>query len=83
MDVRKSMMPGETVRFSCGECNLVFDVCLAPQSEWPEIPGPGMEEEIYATCCPICGSSELRRPELPTHARGEHVARQPAKHRMT
>jgi hypothetical protein len=65
MDEHKPMMPGETVRFTCGECNLVFALGLAPQSEWPEIPKAGMEEEIYAACCPFCGSSELRRSPGP------------------
>ena len=64
MDERKPMMPGETVRFTCGECNLVFDLCLAPQSEWPEIPKAGMEEEICATCCPI-----RTEPVAPIHAK--------------
>ena len=70
MDERKPMMPGETVRFTCGECNLVLDLCLAPQSEWPEIPKAGMEEEICATCCPFCGSSELRRYPPPAVGAG-------------
>ena len=31
------MKEGETIRYRCYECQVVFDLCLAPESEWPEI----------------------------------------------
>jgi hypothetical protein len=30
------MKPAETIRFACGDCQAVFDICLAPKSEWAE-----------------------------------------------
>jgi len=56
---------GETLRFACGDCQVVFDLCLAPASERAEQPEEGVEEDIDPTCCPFCGSSEIE----PTHDR--------------
>jgi hypothetical protein len=30
------MKPGETIRIACGDCQIVFDLCVAPTSEWAE-----------------------------------------------
>jgi hypothetical protein len=30
------MRPGETVRFACEECQIVFDLHIAPMAEWVE-----------------------------------------------
>jgi hypothetical protein len=54
------MKPGETVRFLCEECLLVFYLCLALSSEWPEIQQEEFRESILVTCCPFCGSTEVR-----------------------
>jgi hypothetical protein len=58
------MKPGETIRFACGECDIAFDLRVAPPSEWEE----GMEcdatDEFEPICSPFCGaqSSKLKRP---------------------
>jgi len=59
-----AMKPNETIRFACGECQAVFDLCVAPESEWAE-GVPENEEplkEASLTCCPFCGagSHELK-----------------------
>jgi hypothetical protein len=55
------MKPLETMRFACGECLVVFDLQLAPTSEWAEgrldVPG---DVELPPDCCLFCGSSEIR-----------------------
>jgi hypothetical protein len=30
------MKPRETIRFACEECSVVFDLWLAPPSEWAD-----------------------------------------------
>jgi hypothetical protein len=29
------MKPGETIRIACGECKIVFDLCVAPSPNGP------------------------------------------------
>jgi hypothetical protein len=60
-----AVKPGVTVRFTCGECRVVFDLCLGPASERAEVdPDVGAgEEDVRPSCCPFCGAhaeSELR-----------------------
>ena len=61
------MNPGETVRFACGDCQIVFDLCVAPPSEWAEEFEEGTEPEEIGKpiLCPFCGDAELN----PTHDR--------------
>ena len=33
------MKPRDTIRFSCDDCNIVFDPRVAPTSQWAEGPG--------------------------------------------
>ena len=56
------MKPGETIRIACGDCNIVFDLCVAPTSEWAEDfeSATGTINDIEPTCCPFCGARELR-----------------------
>jgi hypothetical protein len=56
------MIAGETVRCTCHECLVAFEVFLAPREEWPE----GMEDPSDATAdyeppmaCPFCMSSDM------------------------
>jgi hypothetical protein len=52
------MIPRETIRYACGECHLVFDLCLAPVEEWVETPDYDLGD-IAPSNCPFCCSSEL------------------------
>ena len=56
------MKPAETVRFTCEECQIVFDLCVAPVSEWPEDYGDDNADGTNSTptCCPFCGSGEVK-----------------------
>jgi len=51
------MKPGETIRIACGECKIVFDLCVAPASEWAEDFNTSTEpvNDIEPTCCPLSG----------------------------
>lgn len=53
------MKPGESVRFACGDCGIVFDLCVAPVAEWPEWMDdpPNM---FVPSLCSFCGAAELR-----------------------
>jgi hypothetical protein len=59
------MKPGETIRYACGDCQAVFDLCVAPESEWDEGIPPEVDEadlpelDMTPTICPFCGSGEL------------------------
>src|SRR5215831_10327533 len=50
--------PSETFRFGCGECQVVFDLGGADESEWVEGSPEGGEPlvEVSLTCCPFCGA---------------------------
>ena len=53
----------EVVRLACDECHIVFDLCIAPLSEWVELlDDKDFEDtEIEAPSrCPFCELSELR-----------------------
>ena len=69
------MRPGETVRYACEHCHIVFDLCLAPFSESADGDLHGLEESQEPTSCPFCGAGELRplhdRPiQLPSGSTG-------------
>src|ERR1700722_16477676 len=51
----RGMKPLETIRYACGECHIVFDLCLAPFAEWADgdMPHPVDHETAAA---PFCGS---------------------------
>jgi hypothetical protein len=51
-----AMKSCETIRFACGDCQAVFDLCLAPTSEWAEnIDADALD--IMPACCPFCGAA--------------------------
>jgi hypothetical protein len=58
------MTPGQTLRFACGDCQVVFDICVAPVSEWAEEIDPddfdGRIDIGEPASCPFCGSSEIK-----------------------
>ena len=58
------MKPSEFVRYCGDECLVVFDLCLAPRSEWPEEveDDEDLSPDIEPSCCPFCGAhvSQLR-----------------------
>lgn len=53
------MKPGQSVRFACGDCQAVFDLCIAPESEWAELPNDQGPLDIAVTACPFCGESNI------------------------
>jgi hypothetical protein len=55
------MKPSEIIRFACGDCQIVFDLCVAPLSEWGEQPEIDNFSDIEPTCCPFCGVGELKK----------------------
>jgi hypothetical protein len=54
------MKPGETIRFACGDCQIVFDLNISPPSEWPEHLELDDLGDIEPTGCPFCGAGELK-----------------------
>lgn len=62
------MRKSETIRFACGDCRIVFDLRVAPESEWAEhTDEDGLQEFAPPGCCPFCGSSELKAlHDMPT-----------------
>jgi hypothetical protein len=58
------MMARETIRFACGDCQVVFDLCLAPFSESADGDLAGITDSEDPTICPFCGAGELK----PVHA---------------
>ena len=51
----------EASRYACGNCQILFDLFLAPTSEWAvfqEEDGPEIDTE--PTICPFCGAGELK-----------------------
>ena len=50
------MKPGESIRFACGDCQVVFDICVAATSEWAEALDleADADNEFEPTCCPFC-----------------------------
>ena len=64
------MKPNETIRFACGDCQIVFDICVAPGSEWADELEHDIEEVGEPTVCPFCGAVELKA----THDRSNQSA---------
>jgi hypothetical protein len=59
------MKPGETVRVACGECQVAFDITIAPRDEWRELPNDENEPDEECTlmedaACPFCSSYDLK-----------------------
>jgi hypothetical protein len=45
------MKPGEPIRFRCGECHIVFDLCLADPTERAEQDPDDQAEDLEVACC--------------------------------
>jgi hypothetical protein len=57
------MRPNEPVRFVCGDCQIVFDLCVQGVRETEDTEGapPVPDFGEPSPCCPFCGASELAR----------------------
>ena len=64
------MRANESVRFHCGDCQIVIDLCVDHERETEVVEGPPVTDFGEPTCCPFCGAGELS----PTHDRAIHVA---------
>ncbi|HZZ77568.1 MAG TPA: hypothetical protein VFE62_03560 [Gemmataceae bacterium] len=61
----EEVKPGEPTRFVCGECQIAFDLTVAPFDQWREQFEPGTEPDGELAVmpdaeCPFCGKRELR-----------------------
>lgn len=60
----ESVRPGESFRLGCDECMIVFDLRIAPVSEWIEQyaqdDGPDDVRILAPFPCPFCQLSNLR-----------------------
>jgi hypothetical protein len=63
------MKPGETIRCTCKDCQIVFEIFAAPVADWPE----AFDDETAAkmdvgqpVVCPFCGSSDLKTNPVST-----------------
>ena len=63
------MRANEPVRFHCGDCQIIFDLCVQGVRETEDAEGAPLIEDYGepSSCCPFCGASELARlPGEPT-----------------
>src|SRR4051794_37790185 len=40
------LRPSESVRVACGECQVAFDITVAPRDEWRELPNSKVEPDL-------------------------------------
>jgi hypothetical protein len=60
-----TMKPGEAIRYACDECQAVFDLTLAPISEWVELQDEDTApEDVEVHCWPFCGAGTHELREL-------------------
>jgi hypothetical protein len=62
------MTLNEPVRFLCGDCQIIFDLCVVGVRETEYIEGapPVIDFSEPSTVCPFCGANELTRlPDEP------------------
>jgi hypothetical protein len=62
------MRAGEVVRFHCGDCQIIFDLCVQGVRETEDTEGapPVSDFGEPSSCCPFCGANELARmPDEP------------------
>lgn len=60
------MRPGEPTRFVCGECQIAFDITVAPFDEWREQFEDGTEPDGELSVmpdaqCPFCSARDLHQ----------------------
>jgi hypothetical protein len=53
------MKVNEVLRFRCGDCQIVFDLCVDHLRETEVMDGPPVIDFGEPTCCPFCGAGEL------------------------
>jgi ribosomal protein S27AE len=53
------MRANEVVRYHCGDCQVVFDLCVDHVRETEVTEGAPVVEFGVPTCCPFCGAGEL------------------------
>jgi hypothetical protein len=54
------MKANEVVRFHCGDCQIVFDLCVQGVREIEYMEGaPPVTDFGQPTSCPFCGAGEL------------------------
>jgi len=57
------MKPLEPTRFVCGDCQIAFDIIVAPYDEWRDpldVEATGEPFVMLDAECPFCGARELR-----------------------
>jgi len=69
------MRANEVVRFHCGDCQIVFDLCVDHVREIEVLEGPPVTGFGEPTVCPFCGAGELTA----THDRAILVAPDPSR----
>ena len=52
------MNPGETIRHACGDCQLVFDICLGRASEPPTF-RTRLADDVEPTVLPLLRSGRI------------------------
>jgi hypothetical protein len=57
------MQANEVVRFHCGDCQIIFDLCVVGvrETEYIEEAPPVIDFSEPSPGCPFCGASELAR----------------------
>jgi hypothetical protein len=57
------MTLNEPVRFVCGDCQIIFDLCIqgVRETEYTEGAPPITEFSEPSFACPFCGANELTR----------------------
>jgi hypothetical protein len=62
------MTAKEVVRFHCGDCQIIFDLCVQGVRATEDTEGarPVIDFGEPSSCCPFCGANELTRlPDEP------------------
>jgi hypothetical protein len=57
------MRANEVVRFHCGDCQIIFDLCVQGVRETEDTEGapPVVDFGEPSSRCPFCGANELTR----------------------
>jgi hypothetical protein len=53
------MKANEVVHFHCGDCQIVFDLCVDHMRETEATGGPPVPDFGEPMCCRFCGAGEL------------------------
>jgi hypothetical protein len=57
------MQANEVVRFHCGDCQIIFDLCVRGERETEYMEGAAPIDDYGepSPVCPFCGADELAR----------------------